>query len=204
MPWLASMTGKDLFYCVLLGSVLTACAHTPPAPSLGDFTDVILTPLAVQHADESIIEIKAKLGQMYQARLRQLTGAQLTPTEELVLKGLSSVLFGPGGAVGSSVLFGVLRSNGQRAMADTEAEYQDWLIWLDTRRAPLKADLLALYIKRTKPTGTGFSVCIDGQERRYEQVDIRRYSRVEDGPGPCERIRLGTLPSLRRDAIKTK
>lgn len=62
---------------------------------------------------------------------------------------------------------------------------------IDARRPPLKKDLLALFTRRARVVGDQYSVCVDGEERRYG-VKENGFIRLADGPGPCEKTLIST------------
>ncbi len=79
------------------------------------------------------------------------------------------------------------------------AQYEETLAWLETRRLPLKRELLDLLLKRTVTTTEGFSACVEGKQRRYQAEAGGRFTRLADGPNPCETTQL---QSFKRDGPK--
>jgi hypothetical protein len=74
-----------------------------------------------------------------------------------------------------------------------KAHLEEDLAWLETRRLPLKRELLDVFVSRTTHDEDMFAVCIDRVERRYQALDINRFTRLPDGPGPCEPLQLNSL-----------
>jgi hypothetical protein len=164
-----------LSWAVLLCGMLGACANplTPAIPpaSLGDFTDHVLEPLALRVADEKITEASAAL------KLERTPKA----TFQTVASLLDDVPW-----VGKLLNF----TNVSR-----KAQLEEDLVWLETRRIPLKRELLTLFVSGTTHTDDIFVICVDGVQRRYQALDINRFTRLVDGPGPCE---LRPLLSLKK------
>jgi hypothetical protein len=151
-------------HVVLLCGVLGACgnlAQTTPRASIGDFTDYVLEPLALRVADEKISEQGAALRVAHTPKAAIQTVAGLLHEVPWVgkLAGLMNV--------------------SQRAQLEEE------LAWLETRRIALKRELLNLFVSRTTYEGETFAFCINGVQRRYQALDINRFTRLPDGSGPC-------------------
>jgi len=145
-----------------------SCAVVPPSPSLpiGEFVEQVLDPLSGKIADERIQHAQA-----------ELKAGQLSP-------GLLSFLglaFGPGGAVAGNSL----ATLGNASLDQKSAQ-------LETRKLPLKNEILTLLTKRTQVKGENYAVCVEQVERLYGVQD-GRFVRLADGPGPCETTRLETL-----------
>ena len=167
--------------CVLLFcGTLASCAQTlPSAPlpyapqhphaSIGDFTDHVLEPLALRFADEKISEAMAdqKLARTPKSSTQTLAG---------VLAELPWV----------GKLMNVTTIS-QKARLDQE------LVWLETRRIPLKRELLESFVSGTTQEEDTFTFCVDSVQRRYQSLDINRFSRLPDGPGPCQSEQLYSL-----------
>ena len=157
---------------VLLCGVLGACGHltqTAPRASIGDFTDYVLEPLALRVADEKISEHSAALKFEHTPKAAIQTVAGLLHEVPWVGK-----------------LAGVMTVS-QKAQLDEE------LAWLETRRIPLKRELLTLFVSRTSYKDETFTFCVNGVERRYQGLDINRFTRLPDGPGPCVQTQLVSL-----------
>ncbi len=160
---------------LLSGFLIAGCAGTPefsgPASraSLGDFTDHVLDPLALRLADEKIAEA---IGQHKVAR----TPKASTQT----LAGFLTELPWIGKLMNATAV-------SRKAKLDEE------VAWLESRRIPLKRELLDLFVSRTTQEGDVFTLCVDGVERRYQAYDITRFSRLPDGPGPCAAVPLISL-----------
>ena len=93
---------------------------------------------------------------------------------------------GPGRMMGGFIAAYVLAAN-QEAILKYNAE-------IAARREPLKKEVLALFIRRTKSVGDQYSVCVEGAERRYG-VKENAFVRLADGPGPCEKTVISTKES---------
>jgi hypothetical protein len=157
---------------VLLCGVLGACANltqTTPHASIGDFTDHVLEPLALRVADEKITEASAAL------RFERTPKALIQTVANL----LNEVPW-----VGKLAGFMTVS---QKSQLDED------LAWLETRRIPLKRELLNLFVSRTTYEGETFSFCVNGVQRRYQALDIDRFTRLPDGSGPCVPTQLYSL-----------
>src|SRR5262249_2927349 len=64
---------------------------------------------------------------------------------------------------------------------------------VESRRSPLKDELLVLYQQRTTRYENGFAVWGDGQERQYVMEEGSCTRSLMDGPGPCEQPPLRSL-----------
>lgn len=168
------MNGLHAMGCVfLLCGTLVSCAHAPlPRASMGDFTDQVLEPIALRVADEKITEASAELKSAHTPKAATQTMASLLTELPWIGKLLS------------------YRTVSQRAQLDED------LVWLETRRLPLKRELLELFVLRTTQDGETFSFCVNGVERRYRVIEASRFTRLPDGPGPCD---FTPLQSLKKD-----
>jgi hypothetical protein len=168
-----------LSVAILLCSTLASCTHAPtPAPaqtpppghaSIGDFTDYVLEPLALRVADEKISEASA--------------GLKLARTPKGAVQSVASLLQDVPW-VGPLLNFSTVSQ---------KARLEGDLAWLETRRIPLKRELLDVFVSQTIHDDDIFAVCIDRAERRYQALDINRFTRLPDGPGPCEPLQLSSL-----------
>ena len=157
-----------IFLCAVLGACASGLMPAPRA-SVGDFTDHVLEPLALRVADEKIIEAGAALKVEHTPKATLQTVASL----------LSDVPW-----IGKLLNFSAVS---RKAQLDAD------LAWLDSRRIPLKRELLDVFISRTTQDAETFTVCVDGLQRRYLAVDVNKFTRLPDGPGPCEPVQLTTL-----------
>ena len=173
------MNRMHLSMAILLCSTLASCTHAPtPAPaqtpppghaSIGDFTDYVLEPLALRVADEKITEASA--------------GLKLARTPKGAVQSVASLLQDVPW-VGPLLNFSTVSQ---------KARLEGDLAWLETRRIPLKRELLDVFVSQTIHDDDTFAVCIDRAERRYQALDINRFTRLPDGPGPCEPLQLNSL-----------
>jgi hypothetical protein len=160
---------------ILLCLTLASCAHpstqTPTAgrASIGDFTDHVLEPLALRVADEKIIEAGA--------------GLKLAQTPKGNVQSIANLLQDVPW-IGTLLNF---RTVSQKAHLEED------LAWLETRRIPLKRELLDLFVSQTSHEDDTFTVCIDRAQRRYQALDINRFTRLPDGPGPCGPLQPASL-----------
>jgi hypothetical protein len=145
-------------------ATLAACAHSAP-PSLADFTDQVIEPLAARVAEEKYLSTRGSII------------AAGTPTRSYAL--LEQVPW-----LGSLMLWG---AKSKKTQLETD------LAWLETRRVPLKKELRELYVARTMRTSDGFEFCAEGIMRCYRIVDGARFSRLDEDPVPCEQTELHTL-----------
>ena len=162
MRWLAQFS--------IFGLFCASCAIAPalpPAPALpfGEFVGQVLDPLAGTLADERIeqAQVELKSGEL-----------------SVSLLSLLGIDFGPEGSV---------VGGGLATLNDASIEQQS--AYLDTRRHPLKKEILSLLTQRTKIQGDQYHVCVNGAERRYG-VQEGKFIRLTDGPGPCEAVLLST------------
>jgi hypothetical protein len=159
----------------LLSWALASCAHPPTQTqavghaSLGDFTDYVLEPLALRVADEKISEASATL--------------KLARTPKSTVQSVASLLQDVPW-LGRLLNFTTVA---QRAHLEED------LAWLETRRIPLKRELLDVFVSQTTHEDDTFTVCVDRAQRRYQALDVNRFTRLPDGPGPCGPLQLSTL-----------
>ena len=175
------MNSIQIGFFILLGGALASCGHqrtqvpveaqTPPAAhaSIGDFTDYVLEPLALRVADEKIMEASAglKLARAPKGTVQSVAGL------------LQDVPW-----IGPLLSF---------STASQKAHLEEDLAWLETRRLPLKRELLDAFVAQTNHDEDTFTTCIDAVQRRYQALDINRFTRLPDGSGPCEALQLSSL-----------
>ena len=161
---------------VLLCGTLASCATNPltspttmARPSIGDFTDHVLEPLALRVADEKVIEASAAL--------------KLARAPKGTMHAFATLLYEVPW-VGKLLSF---------RNATQKAQLEEDLAWLETRRIPLKRELLDLFVSRTTYEEETFTFCVDGVQRRYHALDTNRFTRLSDGPGPCEAMQFSSL-----------
>ena len=158
---------------LLLCGTLACCANplTPSIPraSIGDFSDHVLEPLALRVADEKITEAGAALKAEHTPKATMQTVASLLYEVPWIGKLLN------------------FRNISQKAQLEED------LAFLETQRIPLKRELLNLFVSRTISDGDTFTFCVDGVQRRYQALDTNRFTRLLDGPGPCEPTQLSSL-----------
>lgn len=169
------MNQRYMAAVILLFGTVASCSHAAPSAqpvghaSIGDFADHILEPMALRVADEKISEASA-----------ELKLARMPKTSTQTLAGLLHQL----PWVGSVLNF---------SSASKKAKLEEDLTWLETRRIPLKRELLDRFVSRTTQEGDTFTFCVDHVQRRYQALDTTRFTRLPDGPGPCEYAPLLTL-----------
>ena len=130
---------------------------------MGEFIEQVLDPLASQFVDEWAEASKAEYAAQH-------------PTA------------GPGGGMASGMMGKYV---GKYVFPANQEAIQKHNAEIDARREPLKKEVLALFIRRAKSVGDQYSVCVEGAERRYG-VESNGFIRLEDGPGPCEKILIST------------
>lgn len=190
--------GRFLVACCLAACCggLSSCAHTTSQASLGDFSDHVLEPLASQLADEHIAQGRADINLTYLEREKRISEGRTDVSDGATIHGLGSLLVGPSGSERTQSVPVVDENQAFKDASMRRAQYEETLAWLETRRLPLKRELLDLLLKRTVTTSVGFSVCVEGKQRQYQAVEGGRFTRLADGPGPCE---TSELQSLKRD-----
>lgn len=201
MPLSAFISSRWLspLLCVSLALPLAVSAKAEdqsivsPGGPIGDFIDEIISPLAGQMSDDGITHLKYKLGYLFAKTERQ--GLQKTSGDLDVLFYRMFDL----AALGSGTLIEEMGKD--KDMKDTrvrEAIYKELLAWLDTRRFPLKKELIEIYTTATAKTGTGYTVCVEGKDRRYEFSE-GRFHRLADSAIPCTPIEPKQPKSLKWD-----
>lgn len=146
-----------------------------PVPSKAAFSEQVLQPLAKQTSHEIIEHKKATI------RFAETKD----PNDQAILGAIS-------GAVPMlGVLFGATEEH-------DKASLERQLAWLDSRRLPLKKELIGLWESRIEPMPTGYAVCVDGKKRVY-QAAKNRWIRLNDLPHDCPRVEF---QSLQADSVK--
>ncbi len=161
--------GAAVLLCGALASCSNPLTQTIPHASIGDFTDHVLEPIALRVADEKISEASAGLKSEHTPKATMQTVASLLYDVPWVGKLLN------------------FRNVTQKAHLEQD------LVWLETRRIPLKRELLDLFVSQTTFEEQTFTFCVDGVQRRYQALDTNRFTRLPDGPGPCEPMQLRSL-----------
>lgn len=133
-----------------------------------EFIDQVLDPLAGQIADEWAEESKAEYAANHPTSMQKPSSGS---------PGAASG-GGPGGML-SGFLGGMVAASNQEAIQKYNAD-------IDGLRQPIKQKLLALFAQRARSVENQYSVCVDGEERRYG-VKENGFIRLADGPGPCEK-----------------
>jgi hypothetical protein len=142
---------------------------TATIPSKAAFSEQVLHPLAKQMASEIIEHKKATV------RLAETKN----PDDQAILGAIS-------GAVPMlGVLFGATEEHEKAAL-------ERQLAWLDSRRLPLKKELIGLWEARIEPTPTGYAVCVDGRKRVY-QAGKNRWVRLNDASHDCPHVEFQSL-----------
>ena len=162
---------------IILGLVLTllvGCASAPPLPSQAFFTQHILDPLSRQIADQKIDQRKAKIA-----------SGRLDPGLMSTLGSIVAPMLGYPPDVGAQT--------GSLMAAYLNSSIEQQLTIVESRRSPLKEELLVLYQQQTKRIENGFAVCVEGQERQYVMEEGSFTRSLMDGPGPCEQPPLQSL-----------
>lgn len=153
---------------LVVGLFLPACAATPP--STAEFTEQVLEPLAAKRTAEIIEEQQA------QARLAASQQADADAFGRFLLKLLP--------VYGDAL--------GQVLAGDPNQRLEKSVAWLETRRAPLKSKLLALFQERlTESSIAGqpiFSLCYMGTERRYARAP--GFHRLENSADLCPKTNI--------------
>ena len=179
------MNRIQIGFFILLCGALASCGHArtpvqagaqaPPAAhaSIGDFTDYVLEPLALRVADEKIMEASGalKLAQTPKGTVQSVAGL------------LQDVPW-----MGKILNFTTVAQ---------KAHLEEDLAWLETRRLPLKRELLDGFVAQTSHDDDTFTVCIDAVQRRYQALDVNRFTRLPDGSGFCDALQPTSLRKVK-------
>ena len=152
--------------------VFSSCATVPPPsppPSRSEFQETIIEPLAAKRAGE-IIEFHQA-----QARLEAAKAKGNAWIANLLSRGVDIKFPGAGPFLRS------LQGNPQTKL-------DQYLAWLETRRAPLKATLLDMYASWVTEEPDTLAFCYAGFERRYARQ--AGFPRLDDGPKPCPPVQI--------------
>lgn len=142
-----------------------ACTLSSPPSILpiGEFIDQVLNPLSDTLASDYLDKAKADL--------------RHTRTPD---------------PLSGSVLGLLDAASGGLASTANRADIERSLMYLESRRLPLKRELLDLFTQRTREAEGIYAVCVEGKERRYDGRGTR-FLRLVDGPGPCDMTPLQSL-----------
>ncbi|MEX2494410.1 MAG: hypothetical protein WD425_21935 [Nitrospirales bacterium] len=192
-------------FCIYL-TLLSSCTHQNPLlsnefppPSKESFSDQVLEGLAAQKSEEIIHQLKADRTRIYKEQVHQLHEARGKDQNlsNLLMLG-ATVATGP-----LATILGPLRlvtkpdpKTGVIEEKTLQTKHDHDQAVLDTKQIPLKHDILELYMNRTKRIQNGFSVCVDGKERRYAVLE-RDFVRTEDGQGPCPKTSITNLKTFK-------
>ena len=147
--------------------VVAGCVATTPTPTKGDFIDQVLESLSVRLADEKYAQTVADVNHR--------CAVEASNEAAQILKSI------PG-------LKGIMKMGDEKL----EREKQVHLSWLETRRIPLKQEILNTLETQTEQTGSDFTVCADGQKLHYTGLKNGRFTRLED-EGSCAVLEPGSL-----------
>lgn len=169
--------------CLITFSGFAGCASAPTKPSIEEFTQQVLFPLANQKSDEVIELAKANLTETYLEQERQIREKAPKPASDLLLRGFGFV-FGGVGSLGAEAVINMDNQRRKEEANNRKAEYEEHLLWLDTRKIPTRNEILQIFKERTTETDFGFSVCVSGKEFLYEIRD-GRFIKVGEGDSSC-------------------
>ena len=173
MRWLA--------HSLIFALLCVSCASALPSPStpalpMDAFIDQVLDPLASQIVNELAEQSKAEYAANHPTSMpKPSTGAAGAASGG-----------GPSGML-NGFLGGIVAASNQDAIQKYNAE-------IDSRRHPIKKELLTLFTRRARSVEDQYSVCVDGAERRYGVKD-NGFIQLPDGPGPCEKTVISTKGS---------
>src|SRR5206468_12122101 len=108
-----------------------------PSLPVGEFYDHVLDPLAQKIANERVDHELARI-----------------PSSWGALGSVGSLINPPAAMIGAGLDWW------------SQASAQEQRVTLEARRLPLKQELLGLFESRTKQTADGYSVCVEGIQRR--------------------------------------
>ena len=148
------------------------CVCTSPTPIKGDFIDQVLEPLSMRLAEEKYAQTLADVNHRCAADASKETLPLGADKALKVLPWLGDIV-----------------KAGEEKL---EREKQKHLAWLETRRIPLKQEILNTLVTQTDQTGSDFTVCVDGQKRHYTGLKDGRFTRLED-EGSCAVLEPGSL-----------
>ena len=135
---------------------------------------------------------KAEYTAHYLEKERQLRETAPSKGGDFLIRGLGAYLGGPAGFAGADALLNLADQKAEEETKKRKADYEEHLLWLDTREIHLKNELLELYQKRVKETVIGYSVCVSGKEQMYG-IREGRLVRLADGDVPCPTTKAKSL-----------
>lgn len=171
---------------------LPGCTGTPQKLTRGEFSQQVLEPLTIKLAPEFIELAKANYTAYFLEQERQIREKAPQEGDKNLLRLFGLGLFGPGGGWGADKLIDLGDRKSEEEAKNRKTNYEEQLLWLDSREILLKNELLELYQKRVKETDTGYSVCISGKEQMYG-IREGRFIRLADGDGPCPTTKAKSL-----------
>jgi hypothetical protein len=189
--------GLVLCCIVLANPELLPAQEYPTPPPVEVFSEQILQSIAVQVANEHITQLKYQLAYQY-AKDERLALQKINEDQELQSRKTSDDPI-----AGAEVM----RSAPGKDMKDSErrvreAQHNEFLAWLDTRRVALKEELLSLWQRNVLIKGHSYYVCIESIWREYSFIN-GRFHRLDNAvgsvgykAGTCEGLDLKTMKSL--------
>ncbi len=172
--------GRFFILTSLFCVAATGCATTS-LQSRAAFSEQVVAPLADQRTAEIIADRQT---QARSTLARREAARQRDGTTESFVTALGAISGVPGHPWTSLQSTKGSRQAGRQTISQQEAaELEQFIAWTETRRAMVKAKVLALYESRVQAANDTFTICIQGRERRYSRQP--GFSRIEDGPNSC-------------------
>lgn len=197
-PLTRSFAALSLFCCLLAHPGFLPAQEFPIPPPVGEFADEVLEPAATHLANEEITQLKYQIAYQY------------AKNERLILekgKGGLDIQFYrmfdfPASGAGV-VLDGRGKDTQEKHGRVREARHKEFLAWLDTRRIPLKDELVDLWVKNVIVKDRSYFVCIDSEWRQYSFHSGKFYRFLSGAGGSvaitesCGQLDLKMLKSLK-------
>jgi hypothetical protein len=149
----------------LLAGLLWSCAHRPL--TMADFTSQILTPLAGRLTDEHHAQAHTEIENFYASLNRSPTPDRPPPPTQDLFNKLDDLGI-PHLQTVNGLFFNQDGESTVRHRRMWRADHDEMLAWLDKQRLALNQFIHNALVTSTTVTETTFTVCVDGQQHRYQ------------------------------------
>ena len=177
-PLTRSFAALSLFCCLLAHPGFLLAQEFPIPPPVGEFADQVLQPAATQLANEEITQLKYQIAYQYAKNERLILEKGKGDLDILFYRMFDFPASGSG-----LVLEGLGKDTQEKNGRVREARHKEFLAWLDTRRIPLKDEIVDLWVKKVLVKDRSYFVCIDSEWRQYIFHSGRFYRLVNGAVG---------------------
>jgi hypothetical protein len=192
---IGSFAALSLFCCLLARPGVLLAQEFPIPPPIREFAKQILQPAATLLANEEITQLKYQIAYQYAKNERMMLEKGKGDPDTSFYRMFDFPASGPG-----LVPDGLGKDSQENAGRVREARHKEFIAWLDTRRIPLKEEILDLWVKKVIVKDRSYIACVDSKWRQYI-FESGRFYRLDVAPTAiaesCDRLDLKMMKSLK-------